>query len=101
MKSCQNCIHAVVCKKWWNDEDVVCPHRETESEALHILRLLYADLSARANACRERAGAHRNPQSSARLLIEMDAHARDASRVKIYCHRIGFDPSANGGEADK
>lgn len=103
MKSCQNCIHADVCKMWWSDAEDRCPHHKSESDALHILRLIYADLTARANLLRKKSDEHflvGQPGNAVRLRNEAEAHASDAARVKKYCRIINFDPSV-GKEADK
>lgn len=102
MNICEGCIHSEVCKKWWNDEDVVCPHRETEANSLHILRLIYADFMGSSNRCRLKSDDYhvRNkPESALVLRRESEIYSSCASRVKIYCHKLGFDPSKKiGGE---
>lgn len=67
----------------------------------HTLRLIYADLTERAKRSKYKAEtAAQNGKKESAIVFGREAyiHSADASRVKFYCHRIGFDPSEKGGE---
>lgn len=71
---------------------------KTEAEALHTLRLVYADLMARANRGRVMAErfAKDKPESAIILRCKTETYTSAASILKMYCHKIGFDPSTKG-----
>ena len=97
MNTCENCIHADVCKMWWYDAEGGCPHKKTESDALHTLRLIYADFMEGANRYRTRAEAcslHGKAYDALDLRRQAEIRTSLASRVQSYCRRIGFDPAA-------
>ena len=67
-------------------------------EALHTLRLIYADLMSRANRSRAIAARHalHKPEVAIIHRGKAETYTSAASIVKIYCHNIGFDPSTKG-----
>lgn len=77
-------------------EEGSCPNKKTEDDALHTLRLIYADFMEGANRMRTR-----SEQSSMRgraaeaADLRRDAEIRQhcAYKVVYYCRRIGFDPN--------
>lgn len=96
MNQCENCIHNDVCKMWWYDAEGGCPHRETESDARRILRLIYADIVQSANRCKAKSQEYlmeKKPENAFFLRREGEIRSSVASRVMHYCRKIGFDPS--------
>jgi hypothetical protein len=98
MSICENCIHCKVCR-YVSEPQESCSYRKTEDAARHTLRMIYADFTA--NSKRNRARAERYSDfgehgGAADLRRVSDIQASDASRVKFWCRKIGFDPSANG-----
>lgn len=71
---------------------------DKQEEALHTLRLVYADLMARANRARSNAErfTRSKPESAILLRCKAETYASAASAVKVYCRKIGFDPSTKG-----
>lgn len=71
---------------------------DKQEEALHTLRLVYADLMARANRGRVMAErfAKDKPESAIILRCKTETYTSAASILKMYCHKIGFDPSTKG-----
>jgi hypothetical protein len=67
-------------------------------EALHTLRLIYADLMSRANRSRAKAEEYMISKPEAAVIHrgKAETYTSAASIVKIYCHNIGFDPSTKG-----
>lgn len=107
MKICQNCIHADVCRirqfpSMYGLTGDACEHHKAETDTLHILRLIYADFMGSSNRCKLKSDDYhvRNkPESALVLRRESEIYSSCASRVKIYCHKLGFDPSKKiGGE---
>lgn len=109
MKTCQNCIHADVCRirqfpSMYGLTGDACEHYNGETDARRTLRLIYADILGNANRCRAKSEKYimeNKPESAYVLRRESEIRASDASRVKHFCRMIGFDPSAkNGGESE-
>lgn len=99
MNTCKNCIHNHVCGVTHSDTSEACANFLTEDDARHTLRLIYADFTA--NSKRNRARAERYSDfgehgGAADLRRVSDIQASDASRVRFWCRKIDFDPSANG-----
>ena len=93
MNQCENCIHNDVCKMWWYDAEGGCPHRKTESDALHTLRLIYADIMGRANRYRSLREQHTRGKPWAAVITRCKAetYISAAYVVAMYCRKIGLD----------
>ena len=65
-----------------------------ETEALHTLRLIYADLIGKANLYRAKGEIYMRgePERAVVTRSKAETYASAASVVAIYCHKIGFDP---------
>ena len=99
MNTCKNCIHNHVCGVTHSDTSEACANFLTEDDARHTLRLIYADFTANSKRNRERADRHSRfgeADSAFELGRVSEIQASDASRVRFWCRKIDFDPSANG-----
>lgn len=69
-----------------------------DTESLHTLRLIYADLMARANRSRAKAKEYIMNKPEAAIIHQgkAETYASAASIVKSHCRRIGFDPVVKG-----
>ena len=72
----------------------------TEEDYKHTLRLIYAELVGKANYFKQvfAEDAVGSPERILYYRIKRDAYKSAAAVVKHYCHRLGFDPSKDGGE---
>lgn len=73
--------------------------KKTEDDALHTLRLIYADFMEGANRYRTRAEQSSmwgKAKDAAELHRDSEIRQHCASRVRFYCRRIGFDPHPKG-----
>lgn len=98
MKPCDSCIHEAVCCLSASED---CEYYKSEADALHTLRLIYADIVQSANRCKAKSQDHctRNkPESAFMLRREGEIRSSCASRVNHYCRMIGFDPKAEKEE---
>lgn len=98
MKPCDSCIHSNVCR-YSGEPQESCNQRKAEEEALHTLRLIYADILGEANRCKAKAQEYfmRKKTDSAYVLRrEGEIRSSCAARIKHYCRMIGFDPSGKG-----
>lgn len=98
MSICENCIHCKVCR-YVSEPQESCSYRKTEDAARHTLRLIYMDFYSNAKRNRERAerySRYGEADSATEIRRVSDIQASDASRVRFWCRKIDFDPSANG-----
>jgi hypothetical protein len=99
MKTCKDCIHSHVCGITHTDSSESCDNFLYEDDARRTLRMIYADFTANSKRNRARAEKYSNfgeHGSAADLRRVSDIQASSASRVRFWCQKIGFDPSANG-----
>lgn len=99
MKTCKDCIHNHVCGITHTDSNEACASFLSEDAARHTLRMIYMDFYSNAKRNRERAerySRYGEADSATEIRRVSDIQASDASRVKFWCRKIGFDPSANG-----
>ena len=69
-----------------------------DTDTMHTLRLIYADLTEKEHRCRAKAEQYTrgDPENAVLLRCKEETYASAASVVRRYCLKIGFDPSTKG-----
>ena len=90
MKPCDSCIHEAVCCLSASED---CEYHKSEADALHTLRLIYADIVGRANRYRALREQHTRGKPWAAVITRCKAetYISAAYVVAMYCRKIGFD----------
>lgn len=98
MKTCKDCIHRDVCEARRIGGDCgaeTCDHFDSESQYKQTLLLIYAAFVATTNKRRSEAKTatmRGDPARSIELLRSAEDADLAASRVRVFCRKIGFDP---------
>lgn len=99
MKTCELCMHRTVCGITRSENQQACANFRTDGDAYRTLRLIYAELYASAKKNRERAETQSrfgDAATASELRRISEIQNSTASRVRFWCRKIDFDPSASG-----